>query len=318
MPFLQFADRGPIPLTSRGSLGCDEEFWEPLNEIQRVLRLAGLTNIRLTTQLLGVQKCPGLWRTYYTAKRAATGGPAHPRAGVTGTCLGRAAPRGGTDVEDWVHDANRLTNASLEDPAAASQRLAAISTPALRSHYTPRVEALIARELPENLLRLRMQVPAKIQLWPGLPLHDSTPDGLFEDGRTGAVFESKLTDPRENIEFLTRFAAYTLSAEKKYNHPFGDGILLHCGPDGQTPELAEVPVLEMDAQRVKASLELLRRLVRDSWARWKQRAPRGGKPATWRALLGDRPSGRRPPPNQLGQCPGCEFKDTCWQEGGWN
>lgn len=324
MPFLEFARLSGGPLPARILRGTQPEFWESIEEMRRIATVAGLTRLALPSSLLNVGACPGLWRVYYTAIAAVPDQRRLPAP--SGPYLGResgaaTADALGTQLEEWVEEANHAMNQFLESHGVDWGPLDRISTDGLREYYRQRAQELVrAEDLDSEPHRFRMTIPALIRVFPDLPFSDMTPDGMFEGRSPGAIFESKLSDPGENLELRSRMAAYAVAAERATGHEFDRGIVLHSNyPQGEL-RARSIVLSDVDVQRVRTNLGKLRQLFRISWVRWRS-SPHGrgsgSRPQTWRQLLA-RPTGERPTTRRQGACSDCEFRDRCWQEGGWN
>jgi hypothetical protein len=284
----------------------------------------GLANRPLPYRLLNVGPCPGLWRTYYSA---VTEPPRHSRAlAGQATYLNRHTSSTsedglGTDVERWVNEANRAAMEFIGSGAIDLGVFDQIQTPDLRAFYRARGEALTARRLsPQALSTLAMTINQPLTVFPDLPLSAPQPDGVFTNFNPGAIFESKLADPRGDSLFRASIAAYALVAEQHHHHAYDLGVLLHCGWPDSVIGVYAFPIDDADAGKILFNLERLRQLVDISRVRWtstRHGKGRGSKPQTWEQLL-VRPRARKPEREKLGPCPQCRFKPRCWSEGGWD
>jgi len=274
--------------------------------------------------LLNVGACPGLWRTYYAFKIHASG----EGVGTEGipAYLGRSLSAGdrvdlGTLFEGWVTEANHAANSFLAGGGTDWAHIDRIATPGLRTFYQARLTELLGAsggiESPKQFV---LTSPARLRVFPDLPLQEATPDGVFSASNPGAVFESKLSDPgEENILLRSNLAAYALSAEHLYKQPFDFGIILHGNRPSDEIHVRSVRLSEADVERVRDNLVRLRDFVGASWQKWRERPHgkgAGSKPQTWEELL-VRPRGPKPPARELGACTRCQFKVKCWEDGGW-
>jgi hypothetical protein len=324
LPFLEFARPGePVP-SPRALRGSQPEFWQSITEMQAIASVAGLGRAPLPSGLLNVGPCPGLWRVYYTAVSAEV--ERTPLTDGTGSYLGRAVRASrrdglGTGFESWVEEANHAMNRFLDSGGQIWAHFEGIQTPAVREFYVQRATELARVErLGDRPERFRMTVPALIQVFPELPFAEMNPDGMFRGLPSGAVFESKLSDPGDNFDLRSRMAAYAVSAEKASGALVDRGIVLHSSYPSGDLRVRAIQIADADVQRVRANLDRLLQLVRLSWVRWRN-APHGkgsgSRPQTWRQLL-VRPKGEIPGVRTRGACSGCDFRELCWREGRWN
>ena len=165
-----------------------------------------------------------------------------------------------------------------------------------------------------------MRTNAPLSVFPDLPIEDGKPDGIFESIQPGAIFESKLRDPRGHPLFLATIAAYALVAEKAHGYPFDRGILLHCGYRPKIPSAYCVPRRRppASARCIANLLDRLEEVIAISWRRWQSRRHgrgSGTRPASWAQLL-SRPghAGDAPAPKNRGPCADCDFKTQCFAE----
>ena len=113
MPFLEAVRSGGQGQLSSRVHGYEDDCWRTLDRIVRIAKKAGLSSKPLPFRVLNVGPCPGLWRTYYTA-RFSLPHAATPPHGLT-AYLGRPTTSSnegglGSEVESWVHQANEVTS----------------------------------------------------------------------------------------------------------------------------------------------------------------------------------------------------------------
>lgn len=313
MPFSQYRallqSGDPLPRTARG---YDNEllFWDRLREISDIADRYGIEDNTLRNSVISAGPCPGSWRVYY----AAVGhGEKYEKVALT-TYLGNQLRRGitthdlGNAFERWVDEANQKFNSFI-----STGNLAVLNTISgvLGDYYRQESTVLLNGTTQDERESYIMEVSPKMQLSLRPPVRVN-PDGLFPYGRFGAVFESKLSEPK-HPEFIHQSAICALASEKVRQIDVNYAIVLHSSyPNGQiTPWFREIP--DSSIERVTSNLESFLHLLQYSEIQRNNSQGQSTLPS-WKEFVA-RPVGL-PESDLRAPCPKCPYKENCYEQGG--
>ena len=243
----------------------------------------------------------------------------------------------GKKFEAWVDEANEKFNSFLT--TGNLSELNSIQG-TLGSYYKAQGASMLSNTTPDERESYRMKVSPKFQLSIKPPINVN-PDGLFPYGRFGAIFESKLSEPK-HLEFVHQAAICALASEKLEQVDVNYAVVLHSNYPDQQPSSYFKEISDSAIDRVTSNLESFLHLLQSSEIQRidsDNRSPkgntgivdlikrtlslfyhsRGNKPKSWKDFV-IRPTGL--PERELrGPCPRCRYKEACFEDGnepgGW-
>lgn len=223
----------------------------------------------------------------------------------------------GTIFDSWIACANERYNVFLEtQDLTCLKEIAGI----VGAHYRERANAHIAlAPLPRDRAKTKLEIKPQIEILPGLPLEDLTPDGVFSGGQRIAIFETKLSRPTYR-EFQHEMAVYALTLESERKRDVDCAIVLYSDPDGRNLFTFQEPIFDSYVNEIAFNMErflkvvqISERIERESYkSRMVQKIKPGYK--TWKRFL-HRPSGLPDKTERL-YCPSCRYRQKCYHEGG--
>ena len=336
LPFTQYRSLlQSNDLFPRSARGYDNQllFWDRLKEISDVSDRYDIENDTLRNTVISAGPCPGSWRVYYaTVSRAE-----HYEGVVANSYLGFQIRSGlnthdlGKMFERWVDEANEKFNSLM-----ATGNISALNTipGALGDYYRQQGTAILNDASQEERETYIMEISPEMQLSLRPPVRVN-PDGLFPYGKFGAVFESKLSEPK-HPEFIHQSAICALATEKVREIDVDYAIVLHSSyPNGQIAAwFKEIP--DSAIERVTSNLESFLHLLQYSEI---QRAGHEAQPSqpesgtgrlinrilrlfrrqksdhlkSWKEFV-VRPAGL-PDEDLRAPCPGCPYKEACFKDG---
>ena len=293
--------------------------WDILQDLQRIAHRVGIRKKGIRKDILAAGPCPGLWRIYYAATTKAQKDDIVSLTEFLGNRIARGTTlrQLGMAFDAWIEDANRRYNVFLE-----TQNLTGLNdiTGIIGEHYRKRANVHIAlAPVPQDRAKAKLEIKPEIEILPGLPLEELTPDGVFSGGNRIAVFETKLSRPTYR-EFRHEMAVYVLTLELQRKRDVDCAIILHSDPSGRNLFTFQEPVFDSYVTEIATNIERLRSLAQISEAmergstlsRMVQKIKPGYK--TWKRFL-HRPRGLPDRTERL-HCPSCKYRPKCYQDGG--
>ena len=284
--------------------------WDSLRELVRIAKETGIKDRTIRKDILAAGPCAGLWRTYYAAMTK----PQYDQVVSKTDFLGhKVVPNTtirqlGMDFDSWIEDANRQYNVFLEthDPTCLKKIGGVIG-----EYYIGRAtQHMQYAPTPQDLVKDTLEIKPAIQVLPGLPIDERTPDGVFLGGKKAAVFESKLSQPNYR-EFHHEMALYALVLESQHKRDVDCAIILYSDPDGRNLAAAKEIVFDSNVNEIARNLERFLSLVQISQLIEQDEGIAKPGYETWKHFL------HRPPglPSDRQSCPSCKYRQTCEKEG---
>jgi len=293
--------------------------WDRLRELRRIAEIVGIGNRSIRKDILAAGPCPGLWRIYYAAMTEAQKDEIVSLTEFLGNKIahGTTLRQLGMAFDAWIEEANRQYNVFLEtqDSACLSNIAGTIG-----EHYRKRANAHVAlAPAPQHRVKAKLEIKPNIEVLPGLPIDELTPDGVFSGGKRVAVFESKLSRPQYR-EFKHEMTLYALTLESQRKRDVDCAIVVHSDPEGRNLFTLQEPVFDSYVSEIATNLERFLSLAQISGRiereNTKSRIVQKIKPGykTWKRFL-HRPSGLPVETERL-YCPSCKYREKCYREGG--
>ena len=219
--------------------------------------------------------------------------------------------------DGWIEYANRQYNVFLETQDSTCLKEI---TGVIGEHYRGRANAhMTLVSNPQDRAKATLEIKPAIEILPGLPLDELTPDGAFLGGKRAAVFESKLSKPAYR-EFRHEMALYALTLESQRKRDVDCAIVLYSDPGGCNLFTFQEPIFDSYVNEIAKNLERFLSLAQISETiereNFKSRVVQRIKPGykTWRHFL-HRPQGL-PEKTERQFCPSCKYRKRCHEDGG--
>jgi hypothetical protein len=310
VPFLEYhmLQQSKLPRINR-KRGYDESLsiWKRLDNLRDLAGQYVIRDHRIRKAIVAAGPCPDLWRVYYAAMSDEQDDELCSLPEYLQVKIDNGTTRAGLGMkyDGWIEKANVAYNSFLDSRDPRS--LDPIGGP-IGEYYRDRARQLRRAADFDACEKTRFLVKPSVTT--GSNILNLTPDGVFSEGPSAAIFESKLSAPAY-IEFDYEMTLYALAFEKTRTKDTDSAIVLHSNyPDQHLSTLVR-PILESKVGAVSANLErfvklaeysaLSRKVHQHSYDSWKQ------------FLV--RPPGLPTPPDDK-PCKLCRFQQTCYREGG--
>lgn len=293
--------------------------WSRLHEIEEEAKNYAVRDPRVRRNVLAAGPCPGLWRVYYSA---VTEIGVQDETLRSETFLKIQIPKSITQrelgilFEQWVSSANHQYNRFLEN----GDINALANVPGtLGEYYHKRATDHLTKAGIAQLTKSRLSILPEIVLLKNI--HSLKPDGIFCEGTTAVIFESKLSVPTY-AEFRYEMAMYALAYEKESSKLVDYAIILHTDyPKGEALSTKHLQIQDSTIDDIVVNLERFINLIRISVMNREEAASANMRPGektptynTWKDFV-IRPRGL-PDGNNRAPCSRCQYRTICYPEGG--
>lgn len=322
MPFLEFLNACLETAHSDQYSAFLAEYRDHLAVIQKIWRANGIVGPPIPHGVLMEGSCPGEWRVYHAAVNPIAEPESSPSPYLDEFFLDvRVGPTNsqilGDRFDEWVFEANAAFNEVAEGRMDPGTAFASLTSSAIANHYRERTRTTLDLAGHRGFLLPDLSIVRKPRLNPfDKLLTHAVPDGVFhggESGAAGAVFESKLSAPIM-VRLSPKLALYSVFASSEYDRPFPISIILHASMEDGQLKVERFSNVGSGLGVVRANIQRLSKLVRDTHLHRRSNRPPSRSPQTWRQFL--LPPGKLMHSDYGDGCRECPYTSRCWSSEG--